>query len=54
MEFNVLYFLTSNSNIAFTKEQIYEAVNNESYSGGAYIIRDIIYRLRAKLKFKFL
>lgn len=50
MEFDVLYFLTSNSNIAFTKEQIYEAVNNESYSGGAYIIRDIIYRLRAKLK----
>lgn len=50
MEFDVLYFLASNSDTAFTKEQIYEAVNNDSYSDGAYIIRDIIYRLRAKLK----
>lgn len=50
MEFDVLYFLASNPNIAFTKEQIYEAVSNDGYSGGAYIIRDIIYRLRAKLK----
>lgn len=50
MEFDVLYFLASNSNIAFTKEQIYEAVSKENYSGGAYIIRDIIYRLRTKLE----
>ena len=50
MEFDVLYFLASNSNIAFTKEQIYEAVSKEDYSGGAYVIRDIIYRLRTKLK----
>lgn len=50
MEFDVLYFLASNTNIAFTKEQIYEAVSNESYSGGSYIIRDIIYRLRTKLR----
>ncbi len=50
MEFDVLYFLASNPNIALTKEQIYEAVSKDDYSGGAYIIRDIIYRLRTKLK----
>lgn len=50
MEFDVLYFLVSNSDIAFTKEQIYEAVSKDNYFGGAYIIRDIIYRLRTKLK----
>lgn len=50
MEFDVLCFLASNPNIAFTREQIYDAVSKDDYSGGAYIIRDIIYRLRAKLK----
>lgn len=50
MEFDVLYFLASNPNIAFTKEQIYGAVSKDDYSGGAYVIRDIIYRLRTKLK----
>ena len=50
MEFDVLYFLASNPNIAFTREQIYEAVSKDDYSGGAYVIRDIIYRLRTKLK----
>lgn len=50
MEFDVLYFLASNPNIAFTKEQIYEAVSTDNYSGGSYIIRDIVYRLRNKLK----
>ncbi|MCM1375199.1 MAG: winged helix-turn-helix domain-containing protein [Lachnospiraceae bacterium] len=50
MEFDVLYFLASNPDIAFTREQIYDAVSKDDYSGGAYIIRDIIYRLRTKLK----
>lgn len=50
MEFDVLYFLASNANIAFTREQIYEAVSKDDYSGGAYIIRDIIYRIRTKLE----
>lgn len=50
MEFDVLHFLASNPNIAFTREQIYEAVSKDNYSGGAYIIRDIIYRLRTKLE----
>ena len=31
-------------------EQTYEAVSKDEYSGGAYIIRNIIYRLRSKLK----
>lgn len=39
MEFDVLYFLASNPNIAFTREQIYEAVSKDEYSGGAYIDR---------------
>lgn len=50
MEYDVLYFFASNPNMAFTKEQIYEAVSKDNYSGGAYIIRDIIYRLRNKLQ----
>ncbi len=50
MEFDVLYFMASNPNMAFTKEQIYEAVSKGDYAGGAYIIRDIIYHLRTKLK----
>ena len=35
MEYDVLYFLASNPNIAFTREQIYEAVNKDNYSGGS-------------------
>lgn len=50
MEFDVLYFLASNPNLAFTREQIYKAVSKENYAEGAYTIRDIIYRLRTKLK----
>lgn len=50
MEFDVLHFLALNSNIAFTREQIYEAVSKDNYSGGSYIIRDIVYRLRTKLQ----
>lgn len=49
MEFDVLCFLASNPNIAFTKEQIYEAVMNDFYTDSAYTIRDIIYRIRQKL-----
>lgn len=49
MEFDVLYFLASNPNIAFTRDQIYEAVSEDEYTDGSYTIRDIIYRLRAKL-----
>lgn len=50
MEFDVLHFFALNPNISFTREQIYEAVSKDNFSGGAYIIRDIIYRLRTKLK----
>lgn len=49
MEFDVLYFLASNPNLAFTREQIYEAVSKDNYDNGSYTIRDIIYRLRGKL-----
>lgn len=50
MEFDVLCFLASNPNIAFTKDQIYEAVSRETFADGSYTIRDIIYRLRTKLE----
>ncbi|MCM1561799.1 MAG: winged helix-turn-helix domain-containing protein [Butyrivibrio sp.] len=55
MEFDVLYFLASNPNIAFTKDQIHEAVSNDDYAGdSAYTMRDIIYRLRAKLDIPYI
>ncbi len=41
---------TTNPNIAFTKEQIYEAITGDDHSETSYIIRDIIYRLRTKLE----
>ena len=49
MEFDVLLFLVSNPDIAFTKEQIYEAVSRDAYSEAAYVIKDVVYRLRNKL-----
>ena len=49
MEFDVLCFLASNPDIAFTKDQIYEAVSRDNYAGCSYLIRDIIYRSRTKL-----
>lgn len=49
MEFDVLCFLASNPNMAFTREQIYEAVSKDNFADGSYTIRDIIYRLRTKL-----
>ncbi|MCM1235791.1 MAG: winged helix-turn-helix domain-containing protein [Ruminococcus flavefaciens] len=55
MEFDVLLFLASNPDIAFTKDQIHEAVSNDDYSGdSAYTMRDIIYRLRAKLDIPYI
>lgn len=49
MEFDVLLFLVSNPDIAFTKDQIYEAVNRDTYSEASYVIKDVVYRLRSKL-----
>lgn len=54
MEFDVLRFLASNPNIAFTKDQIYVAVSKDNYVDGSYTIRDIIYRLRAKLDIPYI
>lgn len=55
MEFDVLCFLASNPNIAFTKGQIHEAVSNDDYAGdSSYTMRDIIYRLRAKLNIPYI
>ena len=50
MEFDVLYFLASNPNLAFTKEQIYEAVSRDVYVESAYIIKNVVYHLRKKLE----
>ena len=49
MEFDVLLFLVSNPDIAFTKEQIYEAVSRDTYLETSYVIKDVVYRLRNKL-----
>ena len=49
MEFDVLLFLVSNPDIAFTKEQIYEAVSRDTYLEASYVIKDVVYRLRNKL-----
>ncbi|MCM1220172.1 MAG: winged helix-turn-helix domain-containing protein [Lachnospiraceae bacterium] len=55
MEFDVLCFLASNPNIAFTKDQIHEAVSNDDYFGdSSYTMRDIIYRLRTKLNIPYI
>lgn len=54
MEFDVLYFLASNPNRAFTKNQIYEAVSKNYDSDSDYVIRDIIYRLRNKLQITYI
>lgn len=45
MEFDVLYFLTLNFNIAFTKKQIYELVSKDNYTEADYIIKNVIYQL---------
>lgn len=50
MEFDVLLFLVSNPGIAFTKEQIYEAVSRDTYLEASYVIKDVVYRLRSKLR----
>jgi len=49
MEFDVLLFLATNPDIAFTKEQIYEAASRDAYSEASYVIKDVVYRLRNKL-----
>lgn len=50
MEFDVLYLLTSNPNVAFARERIYEAVGKDSHAGSSHTIRDVVHRLRAKLE----
>ena len=52
MEFDVLIFLSLNPNIAFTKEQIYEAAARDNYVDAAYVIKDIVYRIRKKTGIK--
>lgn len=54
MEFDVLYFLASNPDMAFTKEQIYETASKDNFADGSYTIRDIIYRLRTKLGISYI
>lgn len=50
MEFDVLHFLASNPDIAFTKEQIYEVVSRDTYTEASYVIKDVVYRIRSKLR----
>lgn len=49
-EFDVLYMLYSNPGVAFTKQQIYEAVWHEAANGCFHAVENTIFQIRKKLK----
>ena len=49
-EFDVLYMLYSNPGVAFSKEQIYEAVWHEEANGYFHAVENTIFQIRRKLK----
>lgn len=49
-EFDILYMLYTNPDIAFTKEQIYEAVWHEFSNGCLHAVENTIFQIRKKLK----
>lgn len=49
-EFDVLYMLYSNPGVAFTKQQIYEAVWHENANGFFHAVENTIFQIRRKLK----
>lgn len=49
-EFDVLYLLYSNPDIAFKKEQIYEAVWHEISAGHCHAVENTVFQIRKKLK----
>ncbi len=49
-EFDILYMLYSNPDIAYTKEQIYEAVWHEPSNGCCHAVENTIFQIRKRLK----
>ncbi len=49
-EFDILYMLYSNPDIAYTKERIYEAVWHEPSNGCFHAVENTIFQIRKKLK----
>ena len=49
-EFDVLYMLYSNPGMAFTKQQIYEAVWHEKANGYFHAVENAIFQIRKKIK----
>lgn len=49
-EFDILYMLYSNPNVAYTKEQIYEAIWHEPSNGCFHAVENTIFQIRKKLK----
>lgn len=49
-EFDILYMLYSNPEVAFTKEQIYEAVWHEASNGYCHAVENTIFQIRKKIK----
>ncbi len=49
MEFDVLLFLAEHRNQICSSEQIYSAVERESYIAGEYLIKNVIYQIRRKI-----
>lgn len=50
IEFEVLYLLASNPDRVFSKEQIYDIVWKESYSGDYNIVMSHIHNIREKIE----
>ncbi|MDE5699887.1 MAG: winged helix-turn-helix domain-containing protein [Lachnospiraceae bacterium] len=49
-EFDILYMLYSNPNIAYTKDQIYEAVWHEPSNGCCHAVENTIFQIRKRIK----
>lgn len=49
-EFDILYMLYSDPDIAYTKEQIYEAVWHEPSNGCCHAVENTIFQIRKRLK----
>lgn len=50
-EFDILYLLFSNPDVAFTKEQIYEAVWHEPANHSYHAVENTIFQVRKKIKY---
>lgn len=49
-EFDILYLLFSNPDVAFTKEQIYEAVWHEPANNSYHAVENTIFQVRKRIK----